>query len=387
MWFGSARGMLDLVPNENIQDGESRMAESSEPSRDLAALGFTDRLRAMLEPLEAEGFTPGRVSRIDRGMPVVLTSRGAVRAEPATHLREAAHGPMAVGDWVALALPEAHDAAIVEAVMPRSSAFVRKDPGDHTIGQVIAANIDMVFIVQALAPGGPNLSRLERELVLAWESGATPAVVLTKADLATDPKTIRDEVAAVALGVDVYVTSAVTGEGVDELHDHIESGRTVAFFGASGVGKSTLLNRLMDAEVQQTAEVREYDGKGRHTTVAREMFFLPAGGILIDTPGMRGLALWEAEDGLAAAFPDIGKLAEGCRFADCTHTREPGCAVKAAVESGALPARRLSSYLRLRDELARVTERQDARARVQKKMSERPHAGRRRKRPHPEQGE
>ncbi|MDY0087951.1 MAG: ribosome small subunit-dependent GTPase A [Coriobacteriia bacterium] len=371
--------MLDLVPNENIHNSKTGASESSAYPRDLEALGFTPRFAAMFEPLDAEGFIPGRVSRMDRGLPLVLTSRGIMRAEAATHLREAADGPMAVGDWVALAIPEAHDTAIVEAILPRSSAFIRKDPGEHTIGQVMAANIDTIFIVQALAPGGPNLSRLERELVLAWESGATPAVVLTKADLVTDVQTMRDEVAAVALGVDIHVTSAVTGEGVDELHDHIEPGRTVAFFGASGVGKSTLLNSLMGAEIQQTAEVREYDGKGRHTTVAREMFFLPHGGILIDTPGMRALALWQAEEGMASAFPDIEQLAKGCRFADCTHTREPGCAVQAAVEADMLPARRLASYVRLKEELERVAASQDVRARAEKKRADKA-AGREKKR-------
>lgn len=362
--------MLATVPNETPHSAEPDAATRDRYPRELDALGFDERSRALFGPLGAEGFLPGRVSRIDRGLPLVLTERGLLRAEPATHLREAADGPMAVGDWVALALPEGHDAAIVEAILPRSSAFVRKDPGEHTLGQVIAANIDTVFIVQALAPGGPNLSRLERELVLAWESGAIPAVVLTKADLSADPQGMRDEVAAVALGVAVHVTSAVTGEGIDDLHDHIKPGHTVAFFGASGVGKSTLINRLMGAQVQQTAEVREYDGKGRHTTVAREMFFLPQGGILIDTPGMRALALWEAEGGMSSAFPDIEGFAAGCRFADCAHTQEPGCGVRAAVASGELPERRLASYLRLREELQRISERQDVRARSEKKKAD-----------------
>ena len=358
------------MPTDTPYEEDLQAAPSGEPPCDLTELGFTERFRALFEPLAAEGFVPGRVSRVDRGLPLVLTEEGPVRAEPAAHLRETADGPMAVGDWVALAVPEGHDVTIVEAILPRSSAFTRKDPGEQAIGQVIAANIDTVFVVQALAPNGPNLSRLERELVLAWESGAIPAVVLTKADLCPDPDALRDEVAAVALGVEIHLTSAVTGAGVDELHDHIEPGQTVAFFGASGVGKSTLLNSLMGDEVQETAEVREYDGKGRHTTVAREMFFLPEGGILIDTPGMRALALWEAEEGLASAFPDIEELADGCRFGDCTHTREPGCAVRAAVETGELPERRLESYVRLTEELRRVAERQDVRARAEKKKAD-----------------
>ena len=358
------------MPNETpYTDGEAGASRGAYP-RDLGELGLTERFRALFAPLVEEGFVPGRVSRVDRGLPLVLTEQGAVRAEPATHLRETADGPIAVGDWVALAFPEGHDVAIVEAIVPRSSAFVRKDPGEAAVGQVIAANIDTVFVVQALAPNGPNLSRLERELVLAWESGARPAVVLTKADLCADPDALRDEVAAVALGVDVYVTSAVTALGVDDLHDDIGPGHTVAFFGASGVGKSTLLNSLMGAEIQETAEIRETDGKGRHTTIAREMFFLPEGGILIDTPGMRALALWDAQEGISSAFPDIEELAQTCRFRDCTHAQEPGCAVLEAVERGDLAERRLDSFLRLREELERIEARQDARARADKARSE-----------------
>jgi len=346
-------------------------ADRGELPRDLAALGFTERFQALFAPLSEKGLVPGRVSRVDRGLPLVLTEEGPVRAEPAAHLRETADGPIAVGDWVALARPEGHDVTIVEAILPRKSAFTRKDPGEQAIGQVMATNVDTVFVVQALAPNGPNLSRLERELVLAWESGAVPAVVLTKADLCLDAEALRDEVAAVALGVDIHLTSAVTGQGVHELHDAIEPDQTVAFFGASGVGKSTLLNALVGADVQATAEVRETDGKGRHTTVAREMFFLPEGGILIDTPGMRALALWDADEGIASAFPDVEELAAGCRFADCTHAREPGCAVRAAVEAGELPERRLDSYLRLKEELDRLVEKQDARARAERSKADR----------------
>jgi ribosome biogenesis GTPase / thiamine phosphate phosphatase len=367
----AARGILDDVPNDTPYPGVVGDADRGEMPRDLATLGFNERFQALFAPLAEKGFVPGRVCRVDRGLPLVLTEDGAVRAEPAAHLRETAEAPMAVGDWVALARPEGHDVDIAEAILPRTSAFTRKDPGEQAIGQVMAANVDTVFVVQALAPNGPNLSRLERELVLAWESGAIPAVVLTKADLCVDADALRDEVAAVALGVDIHVTSAVTGVGVDELHDLIEPGQTVAFFGASGVGKSTLLNSLVGSDVQATAEVRETDGKGRHTTVAREMFFLPDGGILIDTPGMRALALWDAEEGIASAFPDIEELAVGCRFADCTHTREPGCEVLAAVESGELTPRRLDSYLRLKEELERIAAKQDARARSDKAKADR----------------
>ncbi len=358
------------MPEHDGQPAPSPGAPAGPPTGDLRALGFSERFEALFAPFAETGLVPARVSRVDRGQPLVLTAEGSTRAELAAHLRESDGGGVAVGDWVALGRPEGHDLAIVEAILPRSSAFVRKDPGEHTLSQVVVANVDVVFVVQALAPRGPNLARLERELVLAWESGATPVVVLTKGDLARDAGALRDEVASVALGVDVCVTSAITGEGMDGIADAIGSGRTAAFFGASGVGKSTLVNRLIGTEVAETAEVRETDGKGRHTTVAREMFFLPGGGILVDTPGMRALALWDAEEGIAAAFPDIEERAEHCRFADCTHAHEPGCAVRSAVEAGEIPARRLESYLRLREELDRLGERQDARARAEKKRND-----------------
>ncbi|MDZ4181081.1 MAG: ribosome small subunit-dependent GTPase A [Coriobacteriia bacterium] len=344
---------------------------ADEPPRDLAALGFTERFEALFAPHRESGFIPARVSRIDRGQPLLLTVDGAVRAELAAHLRESGDVRIAVGDWVALGRPEGHDLAIVEVILARSSAFIRKDPGENTLGQVLVANIDTVFVVQSLFPRGPNLARLERELVLAWGSGARPVVVLTKADLVPDPETMRDEVAEVAFGVDVLVTSAISGQGVSELtEEYLAPGSTAAFFGSSGVGKSTLVNELVGEDVAETREVREVDGKGRHTTVAREMFFLPGGGILIDTPGMRALALWDAEEGIESTFPDIVELAEECRFADCSHVLEPGCAVREAIESGALPQRRLDSYLGLNEELRHLGERQNVLARTQKKRED-----------------
>ncbi len=361
-----ARGILYDVSTESQHAAAPGAPEGAGPPRDLVALGFSERLEALFAPLADDGLISGRVSRVDRGQPLVLTAEGALRAELAAHLRGSTDAAIAVGDWVALARPEGHDLAIVEAVLPRTSAFTRKDPGDHAVEQVVVANVDTVFVVQSLAPRGPNLARLERELVLAWESGARPAVLLTKPDLVDDPEALRAEAATVALGVDLHVVCPVTGDGFEVFSDYLGPGRTVAFFGASGVGKSTIVNRLVGTDVQETAEVRDADGKGRHTTVAREMFFLPGGGIVIDTPGMRALALWNAEEGIAAAFPDIEEFAAGCRFADCAHTVEPGCAVRAAVEEGTLPARRLESYLALRDELERLAVKQDARARAEK---------------------
>ena len=336
---------------------------------ELASIGFSDRERALFAPLAEEGFIPARVARVDRGMPLVLTEEGTVRAEPAMHLvrtRGEATSRAVVGDWVAVGRPEGHDRPIIEAILPRSSAFVRQDPGEATGEQVVAANVDTVFVMQSVGGRGVNLRRLERELVMAWESGAKPVVVLNKADLAEDAEVQRDEAASVSAGVDVVLTSALTGQGIENLASYLGPCTTVALLGASGVGKSTLINRLVGHEVQATREVRAFDSKGRHTTVARELVLLPDGGVVIDTPGMRAIALWDAEDGIDAAFPEIDELSELCKFSDCRHETEPGCAVIEAVESGRVPARRLESYLYLRHELEALAARQDEKAWRQK---------------------
>ncbi len=335
-------------------------------SIDLAAVGLTDRERELFASLSEAGFVLGRVSRVDRSLPLILTAEGPVRAEPAMHLmrtRGAGESRAVVGDWVALSHPEGHDVAIIEAILPRSSAFIRKDPGISTAEQVLAANVDTVFVMQALSGRGVNLRRLERELVLAWESGARPLVVLNKADLADDWEDQRADAASVSAGVDVVVTSALTGQGLDELAPYLGQGSTVALLGSSGVGKSTLVNRLVGEEIQSTAEVRVKDDKGRHTTVAREMVLLPHGAVVIDTPGMRALALWDAEEGMEAAFPEIEMLAAKCRFGDCRHEAEPGCAVIEAVEAGVLTQRRLDSYRDLKRELQALAAKTDERAR------------------------
>lgn len=337
----------------------------------LADLGWTERETALFAPLAEAGLTAGRVSRVDRGMPMVATEAGLVRVEPATHLLKT-HGVgsrAVVGDWVALAHPASHDMPIIEAILPRSSAFSRKDPGEQTDQQVLIANVHVVFVVQSLSGKGINVRRLERELVLAWESGAVPIVILTKADVAEDIDYQRKLAEDASPGVDVIVESAITGLGLDEVRAVLHQGVTAALLGGSGVGKSTLVNRLVGGEVQATGAVRERDDKGRHVTVAREIVLIPGGGVIIDTPGMRGLALWDAEDGIASAFPDIDALSERCRFNDCTHESEPGCAVIAAVEEGLLPLRRLESYRTLRLELDTLSRKQDQKAWAEKERS------------------
>jgi ribosome biogenesis GTPase len=264
----------------------------------------------------------------------------------------------AVGDWVDVS---GEDGILhIRAIHPRRGAFRRKVAGDTTEVQIVAANVDLAVIATAL-PGDVNLRRIERYLTLAWESGAMPLVLLTKADLADNPDAEVAAVRTVAPGVDVLAISTVTGAGLDELRARLGPGITAVLLGSSGVGKSTLVNALLGAERQRTAEVRD-DGAGRHTTTHRELLELPGGASLIDTPGMRELQLWSASDGFDSAFDDITSLGAECRFRDCAHESEPDCAVRAAVECGSLDQSRLASWHDLRRELAYLERKQDAAA-------------------------
>jgi ribosome biogenesis GTPase len=287
---------------------------------DLFRLGWNDRWTALFAPHEDAGFIPGRVIRVDRDRLTVSTPSGDTIA--------VARELPAVGDWVVLSDGR------VRAVLPRSSALVRRDPG-RPVPQVLAANVDVAFVVAALDPAA-NLRRLERTLAVVWEGGAVPVLVLTKPDRCPDVAGQVAAVEAVALGVAVTVVNGLTGEGVDGLRAHLVADRTAVFIGPSGAGKSTLANRLVGEHRLATREVREDDRKGRHTTTARHLVVVPTGGLLIDTPGLRELAVWEAADGVATAFADIDELAVGCRFRDCRHAVEPGCAVIGRVDAGRL---------------------------------------------------
>jgi ribosome biogenesis GTPase / thiamine phosphate phosphatase len=262
------------------------------------------------------------------------------------------------------------DVALIEAVLPRTSAITRGDPGRTSEVQVMAANIDVVFVVHPIAEP-PNLRRLERELSLSWESGAIPVVVLTKADLSSDVEGARAAAETVAFGAEVVVTNALAAEGLEPLLRHVSCHRTAVLIGPSGAGKSTLINGLLGEQRQATREVRLSDGRGRHTTVARELVQMPGGGVLIDTPGLRALGLTGSEDGISSAFPDIEQLAGSCRFGDCTHGHEPGCAVRSAVETGLLPADRLASYQKLMREAQVVAAKTDARGRAEEHRRDR----------------
>jgi ribosome biogenesis GTPase len=272
----------------------------------------------------------------------------------------------AVGDWVALRKRAGQDQGAIVAVLPRRSAFSRKAAGTITDEQVVAANVDVVFIVMAL-DADFSIPRLERYLLLARDSGAAPVVLLTKPDVTDAVNTRVAEVAGVAPGVPVRVVAPKAGVGLEAVAEFLAHGRTGALLGSSGVGKSTIINRLIGENVQKTREVREADSKGRHTTTHRELIVLPNGGLIVDTPGMRELQLWEVDGAGREAFEDIDGLAAGCHFTDCRHRDEPRCAVKAAVAGGVLDARRLDSYLKLQDELRVLEDRQDERALLEQK--------------------
>lgn len=313
-----------------------------------------------------DGLVPGRVAVEHRGAYAVYTDEGEAWSEVSGKLRYDADGRgelPAVGDWVALQLrPEGK--ATIRAVLPRRTKISRKVNLSETEEQVLAANIDTIFLVSSLNRD-LNMRRLERYLATAWESGAEPAIVLNKADLCPvdERAELVAEVEAVAFGVPVHTVSAVTGEGLDELRPYLVPGRTVVLLGSSGVGKSTLINRVLGIEQLETQEIREGDDRGRHTTTHRELIAVPGGGLVIDTPGLRELQLWgESSGGLGEAFQDVTDLAATCRFADCAHETEPGCAVRAAIDSGTLPPDRLESYRKLQRELARLERRRDSRA-------------------------
>jgi ribosome biogenesis GTPase len=338
----------------------------------LPELGWSADREAAFGPYREAGFVPGRVAVEHKDAYVLYVDGGELRAGLAGRLRRETAPPdrPAVGDWVAVRPPSGDGSGVIGAVLPRTSAFSRKAPGRATEQQVVAANVDVVLVVTP-ASEPPNARSLERYVALAWESGAEPVVVLSKCDLAADAPGREDEVRAAAIGVPVLRTSAVTGEGLDRIREYLSGGRTLALLGPSGVGKSRLVNALLGEERLRTGPVRDYDRKGRHTTTRRELVALPEGGLLLDTPGMRGLQLWGADTGLSETFADVIALAPGCRFRDCRHTAEPDCAVRAAVEAGRLDPARLAAYHKLHAELRHLESQVDPELRRERRREAR----------------
>ncbi|MER5911222.1 ribosome small subunit-dependent GTPase A [Streptomyces sp. NPDC001982] len=359
----------------------SSLSASSTSSHPLALYGWDEGWEAEFAPYAEQGLLPGRVVRVDRGLCDVITPVGTVRADTEFVVPRDPMKVVCTGDWVAVD-PEGSDPLYVRTLLPRRTAFVRSTSSKRSEGQVLATNIDYVVICVSLAVE-LDLGRIERFLALAmsgsggeaplhtsalsWESGAQPVVVLSKADLVPDPVTLAhlvQDVETTAPGVPVLTVSALHGDGLDVLVATVGGGTSV-LLGQSGAGKSTLANALLGEDVMDVRAARDVDGKGRHTTTTRNLLALPGGGVLIDTPGLRGVGLWDAETGVGQVFSEIEELARECRFHDCAHESEPGCAVLAGVENGDLPFRRLESYRKLIRENQWITAKTDARVRAE----------------------
>ncbi|WP_010192482.1 ribosome small subunit-dependent GTPase A [Bacillus sp. m3-13] len=332
-------------------------------------LGWNEFLNNAFIEYEEQGYTVGRVMLEHKRLYRVETDHGESLAEVSGKYRFEAvtrEDYPAVGDWVVLSERQEEGKATIHALLPRFSKFSRKAAGLTTEEQIVAANVDTVFLVQSLNYDF-NPRRLERYLVMAWESGSNPVVVLTKSDLCEDIPDKIAEMEAVAFGVPIHAVSVKEETGLEELATYFGEGKTVALLGSSGAGKSTLTNYLLGEEKQLIQEVRSDDDKGKHTTTYRELYMLPTGGLVLDTPGMRELQLWEADGAISHSFQDIEELAEQCYFRDCKHANEPKCAVQGAIEEGTLAAGRYQSYVKLQRELAFLERKNDKRAQLAEK--------------------
>jgi len=335
---------------------------SAELASQLALLGWDSYFQEKFEPFEHDGYVPARVTA-DFGMEyLVQDAEGSTRASAGRRLRNDGLLLPAVGDWVALLRRK--PVSSVHGVVERRTVFSRKVASNESKEQVLAANVDVAFVVAAATD--VNARRIERYLTIAWQSGAAPIVLLTKADIAESLGELRSELEAVSLGTPVIVTSAVTGDGIDEIVRELQPARTGVLLGPSGAGKSTLINRIVGTDLMRTRLIHR-SGEGRHMTSHRQLVQLPQGGMIIDTPGLREAQLWEGEEALVNVFEDIDELALTCRFSDCGHVSEPGCAIKAAIADGSLDSFRFQSYRKLQRELRAVAAKTDARIRLEER--------------------
>lgn len=340
-----------------------------EQKLNLNLIGMNEQIKENFNPYLEQGYTLGRVALEHKRMYRVWTENGEPLCEVSgkfAFMATAREDYPAVGDWVVIQERTSENRGTIHAILPRKSKFSRKSAGLVTEEQIVAANVDTIFLVNSLNED-LNLRRIERYLLLTWESGANPVIILSKADLCENVDEKIKEVESIALGVPIIAISALENSGLENVQQYLQPGNTVALLGSSGVGKSTITNILLGVEKQVVQEIRVGDDKGKHTTTHREMVLLPNGAVLIDTPGMRELQLWESNEGLSESFSDIEHLTALCRFRDCKHEKEPGCAVHQAIESGDLPEERLYSYKKLLKELAYLDRKVDKKAQSDEK--------------------
>lgn len=328
---------------------------------DLTSFGWSEFFEINFKSYEEQGYTAGRVVLEHKNLFRIYTEYGEVLAEISGKLRHEAVNRSdlpAVGDWVVIRSRPEHGRVMIHALLPRRTSFARKIAGSRTEEQIVGANIDTVFLLTSLNQD-LSLRRIERYLLIAWESGANPIIILSKSDLCDRLDDAINEVRSVARGVPVHAISVVTGAGLQDIAQYFKRGQTVALLGSSGVGKSSLINHLAGADRLKVQTVREHDDRGKHTTTHRELVLLPAGGLVLDTPGMRELQLWEGDESLQLVFDDIEALAGRCFFSDCSHHDERGCVVREALVAGTIDAERYQSYEKLQKELKYQARRRD----------------------------